>query len=91
MRRLAEELGWQVVGATWNSKLALSQVSVEAASFYRGIRIAKPQYMSVPMAVCSAPPRAPSPDQRTFEKCRLTLFEAASRGCRDYIILWIIF
>ncbi len=91
MRWLAEELSCQVVVATWNSIIALSQASVEAALLYQGIRITKPQCMSVPMAVCSAPPRAPAPDQRTFEYCSLTLFEEGTGRCRDYIILWIIF
>ena len=48
MRRRAEELGCQVVVATWNSILALSQVSVEVALFYQDIRIAKPQCMQWP-------------------------------------------
>ncbi len=48
MRRLAEELGCQVVVATWNSMLALSQVSVEVTLFYQGIRIAKPRCVQCP-------------------------------------------
>ena len=48
MRWLVEELGCQVVGATWNSKLALSQVSVEVALFYQGIRIAEPRCVQCP-------------------------------------------
>ncbi len=48
MRRLAEELGWQVLVATWNAMLALSQVSVEVALFYQGIRIAKPRCVRCP-------------------------------------------
>jgi len=57
VRWLAEELSCRVVVATWNSILALSQVSVEAALFYQGIRIAKPQCMSVPVAVQYTPPQ----------------------------------